>query len=141
MRVILAILCLFISISALAVQPDEVLSDPALEARARDLSAELRCVVCQGENIDASNAEVARDLRLLVREKLVEGLSDEEIKDYLVERYGDYILLRPRFSGAGLVLWLSLAGILVFAIFISVRFIMASGQYIEDDDDEILSDD
>ncbi len=90
---------------ALAVNPDEVLEDPALEARARDISAGLRCVVCRGENIDESNAGIARDLRLLVRERLVEGDSDEEVFDFVVERYGEYVLTRPTAEGANMVLW------------------------------------
>lgn len=90
---------------ALAVNPDEVLSDPVLEQRARDISAELRCVVCRGENIDESNAAIARDLRLLVRERLVEGDSNEEVVDFIVERYGEYVLLKPNTTGANIILW------------------------------------
>lgn len=90
-----------------AVQPDEILDDPALEARARDISEGLRCVVCRNESIDESNAELARDLRLLVRERLLEGDSDEEVVAYVVERYGEYVLLRPNAEGANLVLWLA----------------------------------
>ncbi|QYK43566.1 MAG: cytochrome c-type biogenesis protein CcmH [Paracoccaceae bacterium] len=91
----------------LAVQPDEVLDDPALEARARALSKGLRCLVCRNENIDDSNAELARDLRLLVRERLVEGDTDAEVLAYLVDRYGDYVLLNPPAQGANLALWLA----------------------------------
>jgi cytochrome c-type biogenesis protein CcmH len=92
---------------ALAVQPDEILDDPALEARARELSKDLRCLVCRNENIDDSNAELARDLRLLVRERLVEGDSDREVIDFVVDRYGEYVLLNPRREGINLVLWLA----------------------------------
>lgn len=92
---------------AWAVQPDEVLPDPALEARARAISAELRCPVCQSESIDESNAEIARDLRLLVRERLVAGDSDADVLSYVTDRYGDFVRLRPRVSGANLVLWLA----------------------------------
>lgn len=92
---------------ALAVQPDEVLSDPALEARARELSKVLRCPVCQAENIDESNAELSRDLRLLVRERLVEGDSDQEVLDFVVARYGEYVLFKPDASGSNLILWLA----------------------------------
>lgn len=92
---------------ALAVQPDEVLEDPALEARARDLSKELRCLVCRNESIDDSNAPLARDLRLLVRERLVAGDSDAEALAFITARYGEYVLLRPTMSGANLVLWLA----------------------------------
>lgn len=90
---------------AVAVQPDEVLSDPALEARARELSKDLRCLVCRNENIDESNAELARDLRILVRERLVEGDSNTEVIDFVVARYGEYVLLRPTASGANWLLW------------------------------------
>ena len=92
---------------AFAVQPDEMLDDPALEARARELSQGLRCLVCRNENIDESNADLARDLRLAVRERLVAGDSDEEVIDYLVSRYGEYVLLTPRANGVNLILWLS----------------------------------
>ena len=92
---------------ALAVKPDEMLADPALEARARDISEELRCLVCRNEAIDDSNAPLARDLRLLVRERLEAGDSDAEVKAYLVERYGEFILLKPAFSAANAALWLA----------------------------------
>ncbi len=90
---------------ALAVNPDEVLSDPVLEQRARDISADLRCVVCRGENIDESNASIARDLRLLVRERLVEGDSNQQVVDFVVERYGEYVLMKPNTTGANVILW------------------------------------
>lgn len=89
----------------LAVQPDEVLADPALETRARDLSAGLRCMVCQNQSIDDSDAPLARDLRLVVRERLVAGDSDGEVLDYLVARYGQFVLLRPRLEAGTLLLW------------------------------------
>lgn len=88
-------------------QPDEILDDPALEARARAISQELRCVVCRNESIDESGAPLARDMRLLVRERLVEGDSDAEVMAFLVARYGEFVLLRPRLEGANLVLWIS----------------------------------
>jgi cytochrome c-type biogenesis protein CcmH len=91
--------------SAAAVEPDEVLADPALEARARALSREIRCVVCQSESIDDSNAPLARDLRLIIRERITAGDSDREVTDYLVERYGDYVLLKPRVQTNTIVLW------------------------------------
>jgi cytochrome c-type biogenesis protein CcmH len=106
MRRVLAFL-LVLAWPALAVQPDEILEDPALEARARELSEGLRCLVCRNENIDESNADLARDLRLAVRERLVAGDSDEEVTAYLTDRYGEYVLLRPRADGANLVLWLA----------------------------------
>lgn len=90
---------------AFAVNPDEVLDDPALESRARDISAGLRCVVCRGENIDESNAAIARDLRLLVRERLLEGDSNEEVVDFVVDRYGEYVLMKPTAGGANMLLW------------------------------------
>ncbi|MBM2577754.1 cytochrome c-type biogenesis protein CcmH [Jannaschia sp. Os4] len=90
---------------ALAVLPDEVLDDPVLEQRARDLSEGLRCLVCRNESIDESNAGLARDLRLLVRERLVAGDSDAEVLDYLVGRYGEYVLLEPTRGGANALLW------------------------------------
>ncbi|SEN08857.1 cytochrome c-type biogenesis protein CcmH [Pseudorhodobacter antarcticus] len=89
----------------MAVQPNEVLSDPALESRARALSKDLRCLVCRNENIDDSNADLARDLRLLVRERLVAGDSDSAAMDYIVARYGEYVLLNPTSTGANLLLW------------------------------------
>ncbi len=91
---------------AFAVQPDEVLGDPALEARARALSRELRCMVCQNQSIDDSEAPLARDLRILVRERLQAGDSDARVLDFLTARYGDFVLLKPRFSSHTLLLWL-----------------------------------
>ncbi|HEX2019046.1 MAG TPA: cytochrome c-type biogenesis protein [Aurantimonas sp.] len=88
-----------------AVQPDEVLADPAMESRARDLSAGLRCLVCQNQSIDDSDAELAKDLRVLVRQRLVAGDTDTEVLDYLVSRYGEFVLLKPRFNWATLALW------------------------------------
>ncbi len=88
-----------------AVEPDEVLSDPVLEQRARELSKGLRCLVCRNESIDESNASLAKDLRLLVRERLVEGDNDTEAVDFIVERYGEYVLLKPTRGGANWILW------------------------------------
>jgi len=96
---------LLFAMPAFAVNPDEVLADPVLEDRARDISAGLRCVVCRGENIDESNAQIARDLRLLVRERLVEGDTNNEVVDFIVERYGEYVLMKPNTSGANILLW------------------------------------
>ena len=90
-----------------ALDPDEVLEDPALEQRARGLSAELRCMVCQNQSIDDSNAELARDLRVLVRERLLAGDSDEEVIEYVVSRYGEFVLLRPPFNIRNAALWAS----------------------------------
>lgn len=99
---------------ASAVTPDEVLDDPALEARAREISAELRCLVCQNQSIDESDAALAKDLRVIVRERLVDGASDREVIDYVVSRYGEFVLLKPRFTMRNLALWLTPA--LVFAL-------------------------
>lgn len=108
MKRLAAILCLFlVAVPALAVQPDEVLDDPALEARAREISAGLRCLVCRNESIDDSNADLARDLRLLVRERVLAGDTNEEVVAYIVARYGEYVLLRPQTDGANLILWLA----------------------------------
>jgi cytochrome c-type biogenesis protein CcmH len=98
---------------AIAVEPGEVLSDPALEARARALSKELRCMVCQNQSIDDSEAPLARDLRMLVRERLQAGESDRHVIDFLVARYGEFVLLRPRFSWHTALLWLGPAAMLV----------------------------
>jgi cytochrome c-type biogenesis protein CcmH len=92
--------------SAQAVQPDEVMADPAKEARARNLSRELRCMVCQNQSIDDSEAPLARDLRLLVRERIAAGDSDAQVVDFLVARYGEFVLLKPRFEPQTLLLWL-----------------------------------
>lgn len=88
-----------------AVQPDEVLADPALEARARALSAELRCMVCQNQSIDDSDAELARDLRVLVRERLTAGDTDAQVMDFVVARYGEFVLLKPRLNVRNALLW------------------------------------
>ena len=92
---------------ALAVEPDEVMKNPALEARARALSSELRCLVCQNESIDDSEAPLARDIRVLIRERIGKGESNDAVRDYLVSRYGDFILLKPPFKPETLLLWLS----------------------------------
>jgi cytochrome c-type biogenesis protein CcmH len=92
--------------AAFAVQPDEIMGDPAKEARARDLSRELRCMVCQNQSIDDSEAPLARDLRLLVRERIAAGDSDNQVIDFLVARYGEFVLLKPRVNQHTLVLWL-----------------------------------
>ena len=106
--VAVGILALWLTaLPAAAVQPDEVLADPALEARARALSQGLRCVVCRTETIDDSDAGIARDLRLLLRERLVAGDSDAQVMAFMVARYGEYVLLKPPAQGANLVLWLA----------------------------------
>ncbi len=107
MRAILLCLSLLMAMPAWAVQPDEILPDPALESRARDLSRQLRCPVCQGESIDDSNAPISRDLRLYVRERLVAGDTDQQAIDAVVDRYGEFVLFEPRASGMNWVLWLA----------------------------------
>lgn len=104
-NIILACLLVLTPLTARAVQPDEIMTDPRLEARAHALSAQLRCMVCQNESIDESNADLARDLRLLVRERLQAGDSDDQIRAYLVRRYGDFILLKPPFKPETWLLW------------------------------------
>ena len=106
-RGIVVLLCWLATAPAFAVNPDEVLGDPALEARARDISAELRCMVCQNQSIDDSDAELARDLRIVVRQRLVAGDSDEDVLKYVVSRYGEFVLLRPSFNWRNALLWLT----------------------------------
>jgi cytochrome c-type biogenesis protein CcmH len=112
---------LLLSAPAFAVQPDEQLADPALEGRAREISAGLRCLVCQNQSIDDSDAPLARDLRLLVRERLEAGDSDGEVRDYLVTRYGDFILLRPPFELTTLLLWLTPLAVLAVGGAVALR--------------------
>ena len=119
----IALLMVFLATPALAVEPDEILADPTLEARARVLSKDLRCLVCRNENIDESNAELARDLRILVRERLVEGDSDEEAIAFLVNRFGEFVLLNPTAKGANLVLWLAAPVLLITALGVGLVYI------------------
>jgi cytochrome c-type biogenesis protein CcmH len=102
--------------AAWAVQPDEMLQDPALEARARDISREIRCLVCQNQSIDDSDAELARDLRIIIRERLVAGDSDDAVRQYLVDRYGDFVLLKPPVMPATWLLWFGPPLLLVVAL-------------------------
>jgi cytochrome c-type biogenesis protein CcmH len=102
---LILLLALFFAGTAQAVKPDEVLADPALEARARALSEGLRCMVCQNQSIDESDADLARDLRVLVRQRLVAGDTDQQVMDYIVSRYGEFVLLKPRFSLRNALLW------------------------------------
>ncbi len=104
----------------LAVQPDEMLKDPALEARARVLSSELRCLVCQNESIDDSNADLAHDLRVLIRQRITAGDSDEQVIDYMVARYGEFILLKPRFNWHTVLLWAAPPGALAFGAILAL---------------------
>ncbi len=121
--VLAALAILVVALPAFAVQPDEMLPDPVLEARARSLSAELRCLICQSQSIDDSDATIARDLRILIRERLKAGDSDAAVKAYLVDRYGEYVLLKPAFTWHTLLLWgaaplaLIIGGALSFGLF------------------------
>ena len=122
MRVLrLILLLMLLPIGALAVQPDEVLSDPALELRAREISKHLRCVVCQNQSIDDSDAPLARDLRLLVRERLKAGDSDGQVYDFLTARYGDFVLLRPPIKPSTWLLWFGPAIVLLLGGIALVR--------------------
>jgi cytochrome c-type biogenesis protein CcmH len=118
LSIVLALWCA----PAFAVQPDEVLPDPALEARARALSRELRCMVCQNQSIDDSDAPLARDLRLLVRDRLKAGDSDAQVIDFLTARYGQFVLLRPRFGFDTALLWLAPAAVLAIGAIALVLF-------------------
>ena len=111
LRALLLALCL--AAPAMAVGPDEVLDDPVLEQRARDISAGLRCLVCQNQSIDDSDADLAKDLRVLVRERLVAGDSDEAVRQYLVDRYGEYVLLNPRVNNHTILLWIAAPVLLI----------------------------
>lgn len=130
----LALILALIASPLWAVQPDEVLDDPALEARARALSEGLRCLVCRNENIDASNAQLARDLRLLVRERLVAGDTDEEAIAFIVDRYGEYVLLNPPASGSTWVLWLAGPAMLLLGGGIAAVYIRRRGRATPEDD-------
>jgi cytochrome c-type biogenesis protein CcmH len=104
----------------LAVQPDEILPDAGLEARARAISRDIRCPVCQGETIDDSSAPISRDLRLIIRERLVAGDSDAEVVDYIVARYGEFVLFNPKVEGSNLILWLAGPALLVAGIGVAI---------------------
>lgn len=130
---------------AFAVNPDEVLNDPVLEARARALSVEIRCLVCQNQSIDDSDAELARELRILVREKLVEGFSDAEVLDFLVARYGEFVLLKPRFNAATAVLWIApffllmLAGTALLVVSRRRKFVSSETALLTDEEQKTLN--
>ena len=113
---LLLTLCVLLASGANAVQPDEVLPDPALEARARAISEGLRCLVCQNQSIDDSDAPLAKDLRLLVRERLKQGDSDQQVVDFIVARYGEFVLLKPKFSPHTLLLWLATPAVFAAAL-------------------------
>jgi cytochrome c-type biogenesis protein CcmH len=111
-------IAVFTVLPAHAVEPDEVLQDPALEARAREISEGLRCLVCQNQSIDDSEAPLAKDLRVLVRERLKAGDSDEQIVDFIVARYGEFVLLKPRFEPHTLLLWFATPAVFLAALLI-----------------------
>jgi cytochrome c-type biogenesis protein CcmH len=119
-RAVLIAVLLGFAPAAMAVQPDEILKDVAMEARARELSRELRCMVCQNQSIDDSDAPLARDLRLLVRERLQAGDSNNQVIDFLVARYGEFVLLKPRFSAHTALLWLLPPALLAIGIVVVV---------------------
>ncbi|WP_127902788.1 cytochrome c-type biogenesis protein [Solirhodobacter olei] len=117
MRRLALILALVLApLAAQAVLPSEMLKDPALEARAEKISQGLRCLVCRNENIDDSDAALAHDLRVLVRQRLLAGDTDKQVVQYIVNRYGEYVLLKPRANGANLILWGSAPGMLIFGL-------------------------
>jgi len=143
-RLLLAFVLMLLAAPAFAVNPDEVLADPALEARARALSAELRCMVCQNQSIDDSNADLAKDLRLLVRERITDGDSYEAVLNYIVSRYGEFVLLKPRFSMKTGLLWgapalLVLAGGLSLLVFARRRSGKPTGSKLTADEDDRLA--
>ncbi|MBA9033953.1 cytochrome c-type biogenesis protein [Rhizobium leguminosarum] len=144
-RLLLAFALLLMAAPAFAVNPDEVLADPALEARARALSAELRCMVCQNQSIDDSNADLAKDLRLLVRERITDGDSDEAVLNYIVSRYGEFVLLKPRVGMKTVLLWgapvlLVLAGGLSLLVFARNRAGKPTGSKLTADEQARLSE-
>ena len=122
----LAFLMICFPLVSYSVEPNEVLDDPILEERARNISKNLRCLVCQNESIDDSNASLAKDLRILVRERLVAGDNNDEVLKFIVDRYGEFALLKPRSDGSNLILWLSGPLMLLIAIIISFSFIKSN---------------
>lgn len=127
----LALILMLLATPLMAVQPDEMLDDPVLEARARELSKGLRCLVCRNESIDESNASLARDLRLLLRDRLLAGDSDAEAVDFIVQRYGEYVLLRPEFNGSNWLLWAAGPLMLLIAGGIGLVYVRARGRAVQ----------
>jgi cytochrome c-type biogenesis protein CcmH len=132
MRVVIAMLALLQAAPAFAVQPDEILPDAKMEERARNLSRELRCMVCQNQSIDDSDAPLARDLRLLVRERLKAGDSDKQVMDFLTARYGDFVLLNPPMNAKTFLLWVLPAGLLVLGGIVLIVAMRRRGNSAED---------
>ena len=138
-RLLFVLALILVALPSFAVEPDEVLEDPVLEARAREISAGLRCPVCRNESIDDSNARVAKDLRLLVRERLMAGDTDAEVMAYVVDRYGEFVLLRPTASGSNIVLWLAAPALLLGGLglaVVSIRRRQSAGAPSQLTDDE-----
>lgn len=121
---LILLLALLFAGAAQAVKPDEVLANPALEARARALSEGLRCMVCQNQSIDESDADLARDLRILVRQRLVAGDTDQQVMDYVVSRYGEFVLLKPRFNLRNALLW----GTPIVLLLVGATFILLAAR-------------
>ncbi|NOC90537.1 cytochrome C biogenesis protein CcdA [Ruegeria sp. HKCCD6228] len=137
----LVLILMMLATPVFAVQPDEVLDDPVLEQRARDLSAGLRCLVCRNESIDESNADLARDLRVLLRERLVAGDTDEQAIAFIVDRYGEYVLLKPTASGSNLFLWLAGPIMLLIAAAVGLNFLRTRAKARASVDSAALSED
>ncbi|WP_394177842.1 cytochrome c-type biogenesis protein CcmH [Yoonia maritima] len=140
MKRLILILCI-LAAPVFAVEPSEMLDDPALEERARELSQGLRCPVCQNETIDESNATLAQELRIVLRERLVAGDTDEEAVTYMVSRYGEYVLLRPDASGANLILWLAAPLMLLLALWVGITTIRRrniAAEPLSQDEEEAL---
>jgi len=142
MRIIAIILALALMLpaAAQAVEPDEVLDDPKLEERAREISKGLRCVVCQNESIDESNADLAKDLRILVRDRLQAGDSNEQVVDYVVARYGEFVLMEPRFAPHTYLLWLTPLALLLFGLLLAVKVFRGRAARVEASAPKPLSD-
>jgi cytochrome c-type biogenesis protein CcmH len=120
------LLVIFTPLASYSVEPSEVLDDPVLEELARDISKDLRCLVCQNESIDESSATLAKDLRILVRERLLAGDNKDSVLKFIVDRYGEFVLLNPSSNGSNLILWLSGPLMLLIALIISFSFIKAN---------------
>ncbi len=141
LRILLMGLAFAMASPALSVQPDEILDDPVMESRARDISAGLRCLVCRNESIDESNAELARDMRLLVRERLVEGDTDTEVVAFIVERYGEYVLLRPTTDGANVILWIAAPVLFIVSLLGAALYLRQRSRAPEPVEDGLSADD
>lgn len=144
-HLVLILMLVLLPLPAMAVLPDEILKDPVLEERARKLSSELRCMVCQNQSIDASDAELARDLRILVRERLTAGDSDEAVIDYVVSRYGEFVLLNPRFSARNAALWfipalLLIGGAAGFIVYLRSRPKVSATKPLSAEEEKRLND-